>query len=255
MEGKVFDVKQYAAKAREMSAEGIVMLRNEKEVLPLGEGTKVALFGRSQMNYYKSGTGSGGLVNVSYTVGIREALENSDAIELNTELASIYAEWVKEHPFDMGCGWATEPWFQAEMPLSAELIEKVREQSEVAIVVIGRTAGEDQDNKEEKGSYLLTDEERDMLSKVCGAFEKTVVLLNVGNIIDMKWVEEYKPSSVLYVWQGGQEGGNGVLDVLTGRVSPCGKLPDTIAYNLSDYPAYGNFGAEDFNCYVEDVYV
>ena len=255
MEGKVFDVKQYAAKAREMSAEGIVMLRNEKEVLPLGEGTKVALFGRSQMNYYKSGTGSGGLVNVSYTVGIREALENSDAIELNTELASIYAEWVKEHPFDMGCGWATEPWFQAEMPLSAELIEKVREQSEVAIVVIGRTAGEDQDNKEEKGSYLLTDEERDMLSKVCNAFEKTVVLLNVGNIIDMKWVEEYKPSSVLYVWQGGQEGGNGVLDVLTGRVSPCGKLPDTIAYNLSDYPAYGNFGAEDFNCYVEDVYV
>ena len=255
MEGKVFDVEKYAAKAREMAAEGVIMLRNEKAVLPLSKGAKVALFGRSQMNYYKSGTGSGGLVNVSYTVGIREALENCEDVQLNVKLAEAYATWVQDHPFDMGCGWATEPWFQEEMPLSKELVESVKAESDVAVIVIGRTAGEDQDNKEEKGSYLLTDAERDMLSVVCEAFEKTVVLLNVGNIIDMKWVDEYKPSSVLYVWQGGQEGGNGVLDVLTGSVSPSGKLPDTIAYNLSDYPAYGNFGAEDFNCYVEDIYV
>ena len=255
MEEKVFDLEKYAAKARKMAAEGIVMLRNEGDVLPLSKGAKVALFGRSQMNYYKSGTGSGGLVNVSYTVGIREALQACEEVELNEMLADTYAAWVKDHPFDMGCGWATEPWFQKEMPISDELLASVKEQSDVAIVIIGRTAGEDQDNKEEAGSYLLTEEEREMLSKVRGAFEKCIVLLNVGNIIDMKWVEEYCPSAVLYVWQGGQEGGNGVLDVLMGVVSPSGKLPDTIAYNLCDYPAYGYFGDGDYNCYAEDIYV
>ena len=72
---------------------------------------------------------------------------------------------------------------------------------------------------------------------VCEQFDKTIVLLNVASIIDMKWVEKYDPAAVLYVWQGGQEGGNGVLDVLNGTHSPSGKLTDTIAYDLSDYPS------------------
>lgn len=249
-----FDIKQYARTARAVVAEGIVMLRNEGGVLPLKEGERIALFGRGQFNYYKSGTGSGGMVNTSYVTGIREALEESSFV-LNENLTAAYREWLKENPFDAGAGWAGEPWFQKEMPLTQELVGQAAEESDTAVIIIARTAGEDQDNKAEAGSYLLTADEEDMLRLVCGAFRRTVVLLNVGNIIDMKWVERYQPSSVLYVWQGGQEGGNGVLDVLSGAVSPSGKLTDTIARDIADYPSTGNHGDEKRNLYQEDIYV
>ncbi len=254
MEGKIFDVGKYAKTARAVAAEGSVMLRNEGHVLPLKAGEKIALFGRGQFNYYKSGTGSGGLVNTSYVTGIREALEKSSFV-LNEKLQTVYEEWLKDNPFDGGAGWAGEPWFQKEMPLTEELAASVRKESDTAVVIIARTAGEDQDNKAEAGSYLLTEAEEDMLRVVCGAFERTVVLLNVGNIIDMKWVERYKPAAVLYVWQGGQEGGNGVLDILEGKVSPSGKLTDTIANDITDYPSTRNHGNDKRNVYQEDIYV
>lgn len=254
MENKIFDVKAYARTARAVVAEGIVMLRNEGEVLPLKEGEKIALFGRGQFNYYKSGTGSGGMVNTSYVTGIREALEESSFV-LNGKLEKVYQDWLKDNPFDAGTGWAGEPWFQKEMPLTEELVRDARAESDTAVIVIARTAGEDQDNRAEAGSYLLTGDEEEMLRLVCSAFQRTVVLLNVGNIIDMKWVETYQPSAVLYVWQGGQEGGNGVLDVLSGKVSPSGKLTDTIARDIADYPSTRNHGDEKRNVYQEDIYV
>lgn len=254
MENKIFDLEHYARTARAVAAEGIVMLRNEGGVLPLRQGERIALFGRGQFNYYKSGTGSGGMVNTSSVTGILQALEKSGFV-LNEELRAVYEEWLKENPFDAGAGWAGEPWFQKEMPLDQELVTAAREQSDVAVIILARTAGEDQDNRAEEGSYLLTVQEEEMLRLVCGCFERTVVLLNVGNIIDMKWVEKYKPSAVLYVWQGGQEGGNGVLDVLEGRVSPSGKLTDTIARDITDYPSTKNYGNEHKNLYEEDIYV
>ncbi len=254
MKEKIFDVSAYAKTARQAVAEGIVMLRNENHVLPLPAGEKIALFGRGQFNYYKSGTGSGGLVNTSYVTGILEALSNSSFI-LNEGLKTTYENWLLDNPFDAGAGWAAEPWFQKEMPLTEKTVRCARKDSDTAIIIIARTAGEDQDNKAEEGSYLLTREEDDMLRTVCGIFDRTVVLLNVGNIIDMKWVDAYRPSSVLYVWQGGQEGGNGVLDVLSGTVSPSGKLADTIARDISDYPSTKNHGNDSQNFYEEDVYV
>lgn len=254
MENKIFDLELYARTARAVAAEGIVMLRNEGGVLPLKEGEKIALFGRGQFHYYKSGTGSGGMVNTGTVTGILQALEKSGLV-LNEELKAVYEAWLKENPFDAGAGWAGEPWFQKEMPLSQELVSAVREQSDTAVIILARTAGEDQDNRAQEGSYLLTVQEQEMLRLVCGCFDRTVVLLNVGNIIDMKWVEKYNPSAVLYVWQGGQEGGNGVLDVLEGRVSPSGKLTDTIARDIADYPSTKNYGDEHKNLYEEDIYV
>ena len=97
--------------------------------------------------------------------------------------------------------------------------------------------------------------EKEMVEKVSKAFARTIVVLNVGNIIDMKWVKECNPAAVLYVWQGGQEGGNGVADVLMGRVNPCGKLTDTIAENIEDYPSQSCFGDLTRNEYKEDIYV
>ena len=255
MAENIFSPEKYAQKAREAVAEGIVMLRNEDHVLPLAKGSRIALFGRSQFHYYKSGTGSGGMVNTAYVVGIAEALENSEDFLLNGYVRDRYREWLKDHPYEMGSGWAQEPWFQEEMPLTEEFVEKAAEDSDTAFIIIGRTAGEDKDNIEAEGSYLLTQAEEQMLETVCGVFKRTVVLLNVGNIIDMSWVEKYGPSAVLYVWQGGQEGGNGVLDVLSGRVSPSGRLTDTIARDLSDYPSAEYYGDTRRNIYAEDIYV
>ena len=255
MSKKSYSIEKYAETARQAVAEGIVMLRNEDSVLPLPAGSRIALFGRSQFCYYKSGTGSGGLVNTAYVTGIKEALESDSRFQLNEMLLKTYEAWLQSHPFDTGNGWAQEPWFQEEMPVSVELVKKVKETSDTAVIVIGRTAGEDKDNRATEGSFLLTETEDEMLRTVCGVFERTVVLLNVGNIIDMKWVDQYAPSAVLYVWQGGQEGGNGVLDVLSGDTCPSGRLSDTIAYDIEDYPSTKNYGDTKRNLYSEDIYV
>lgn len=246
---------RYAQLARQAAREGAVLLKNDRETLPLKHGCRVASFGRSQFHYYKSGTGSGGLVNSPYVIGILDAMLGCTDITVNEDVLRVYTDWVREHPFDEGHGWATEPWCQEEMPLSEELVRAAAEDSDVAVISIGRTAGEDKDNSAYPGSYLLLPEEEKMLELVCRHFEKTVVLLNVGNIIDMKWVARYDPAAVLYVWHGGQEGGNGVLDLLLGVECPSGKLPDTIAGDISDYPSTENFGDDNRNIYREDIYV
>lgn len=253
--GKIFDTKLFAKKAREVIGEGVVLLKNDHQTLPLAQDTRIALFGRSQFNYYKSGTGSGGLVNTSYVTGVLEAIEQEEHLHLNTSLKKTYEEWLADHPFDEGQGWAQEPWYQEEMPITEELVAQAKAESDVAVVILGRTAGEDKDNVAKPGSYYLTTDEEHMLEVVCTAFEKTIVLLNVGNIVDMNWVDVYQPQSVLYIWQGGQEGGSGVVDVLTGRVTPSGKLPDTIAYHIEDYASTKNHGNEAYNIYEEDIYV
>ena len=248
------DMEQYAKVARQAAAESCVLLKNENATLPIQKGEEIAVFGRSAFRYYKSGLGSGGLVNTSYVVGILDAFMMSHDYKVNQELKQIYEDWIEEHPYDEGEGWGTTPWSQEEMTVTDEMIT-VAKCSDVAVIVIGRTAGEDQDNKAEEGSYYLTKEEKNMIEKVCSNFKRTVVLLNVSNIIDMSWVEQYHPSAVLYVWQGGQEGGNGVFDVITGAVSPCGKLTDTIAKAIEDYPSSAYFGDPVKNYYKEDIYV
>ena len=252
---KTFDVQAYAAKARETVAAGAVLLRNENDTLPFAPGSRVAVFGRSQFNYYKSGTGSGGMVNTAPVVGIAQALEEGGDVTVDAGVKAAYEAWLVDHPFFLGHGWAAEPWFQEEMPLDEALVREAAAKNDAAVVIIGRTAGEDKDNSATEGSYYLTAAERDMLAAVCGAFGRVAVVLNVGNIIDMAWVEEYRPQAVLYVWQGGQEGGRGTADVLTGRAFPSGKLSDTIARRIEDYPSAANFGSETRNVYQEDIYV
>lgn len=243
-----------AARARRAAADGCVLLKNEGGVLPLGPSA-VSFFGRTQIDYLKSGTGSGGLVHTEYTVNIIDGVLANPKIKVNTELLEIYKAWIAENPFDEGHGWATEPWFQKEYVPDDSVVRAAREKSDTAVIVIGRTAGEDRDNAAEKGSWYLTDEEEALLAVVSKYFEKTAVLLNVGNIIDMSWVEKYDIKAVMYIWQGGQEGGNAVADILCGDVSPSGRLADTIARDISDYPSTANFGRADYNLYREDIYV
>jgi len=252
---RILDWNKYLDTAAKMVSEGIVMLKNENNALPLDTDKEVAVFGRIQFHYYKSGTGSGGMVNVTKVVNILDGLIDN-GVKVNEKLLGTYRKWDKENPFDLGEGWGGEPWSQKEMPLDEGLVKETAKSCETAIVIIGRTAGEEQDNRLEAGSYLLSDDEIAMLTVVREHFKKVVLLLNVGNIIDMTDINRIAPDSVLYVWQGGMTGGKGTADVLTGKVSPSGKLPDTIAYKASDYPSDANFGREENrDIYAEDIYV
>ncbi len=251
----ILDWNVYERLAADTVAEGIVLLKNDKQALPLPANTKVSVFGRIQLHYYKSGTGSGGMVNVTHIVNIIDGLKASGQVQLNEELLAAYEAWDLEHPFDRGEGWGNEPWAQVEMPLEDELAAKAAAYSDIAIVILGRTAGEEQDNREMPGSWLLTDGEDAMLATVRKHFSKMIVLLNVGNIMDMSFIDRYNPEAVLYIWQGGMMGGLATADVLTGKITPSGKLPDTIAYSAADYPATPYFGDIYRDFYCEDIYV
>ena len=248
------DMERYARLARQAVAEGCVLLENKDQILPLKKGEHVAVFGRMAFHYYKSGLGSGGLVNTRYVTGIMDALKENKEILLDEKLIKIYTDWILENPYDEGQGWGRVPWSQKEMKVTEEMLDCARD-NDVSMIIIGRTAGEDQDNNAKAGSYYLTETEEDMIRRVCEVSKRTVVVLNVGNIIDMRWVKKYQPQAVLYVWQGGQEGGSGVADVLTGKICACGKLPDTIAADINDYPSTANFGDPFKNYYKEDIYV
>ncbi len=247
-------IKELEELSLESAKEGIVMLENKNNILPLKKGDRVSIFGRIQREYYKSGTGSGGLVNVKYVTNIVDELKKYSEIQINEELLSIYEEWKKDNPFDRGQGWGQEPWCQKEMDIDINEVKRARAFGDKAIIVIGRTAGEDKDNSATQGSYLLSEDEEKLIEKVTSVFDNVIAILNVGAIIDMKWVEKYNISSVLYVWQGGMCGGKACAQVLMGD-SPCGKLADTIAYDISDYPSSPNFGGKERNFYKEDIYV
>ena len=249
---------------RQSAEEGIVLLRNEKESLPLCATDTVSIFGRMQFDYYRSGTGSGGSVHVPYITNITDELialsGEKDMPAVDKELAAAYREWLKDNPFDNGGGaWASEPFCQKDMPISAEMAAKAASHSTKAIYVIGRNAGEDRDYVDQEGSWRLTAVERQNLKVLCDAFDKVIVLFNTSGIMDMAWLDDADfhghITAAACVWEGGQEGGRAVANVLTGRAAPSGKLTDTIARSIGDYPSTAHFGNEKSNIYIEDIYV
>ena len=247
-------VKELKPLCRKMAAEGSVLLENDG-VLPFSKNEKIAVFGRTQETYIKSGTGSGGLVRVEKAPCIMESFRENGVFKTDEELAAEYTAWIEKNPYDNGHGWATEPWSQKEMPLSDDLVKSASARNDAAVIIIGRTAGEDKDNSYTKGSFCLSDEEDDMIKKVTENFKKTVVVLNVGNLIDLSFTDKYSISALLYIWQGGEEGANALEDILSGKTSPCGKLPDTQVLKAEDYPYFDAFGNKNECIYEEDIYV
>ncbi len=240
---------------RAVAAEGAVLLKNDG-TLPLKKGSIVSLFGRVQKDWFFTGYGSGGDVNKPYAVNLIDGIRNCESLKLNEELADIYVKWCEENPVDHGI-WGHWPRFYPEMPINTQTAEKAGESSDCAVVTIGRSSGEDRENALEKGSYYITDEELQLLDKVTAEFEKTVILLNIGCITDMSWIEKYgdKIGAVIIVWQGGMESGNAAADLLCGKASPSGKLSATIAKKYEYFPSANNFGNKEFNFYTEDIYV
>ncbi|MBR6316134.1 MAG: glycoside hydrolase family 3 protein [Lachnospiraceae bacterium] len=250
----ILDWKEYENLARQAVREGVVLLKNEGDVLPLKSDCKLAVFGRMQNNYYKSGTGSGGMVNVPKVWSILDGLKE-EKVQLNETLLKLYEEFEVSHPFDAGVGFGNEPWSQEEMEVSEQLVQDAATESDVALVIIGRTAGEEQDYVNERGAYQLAEKEADLLRKVRAAFDQVVLVMNVSAILDMQEIEEIAPDAVLYAWQGGEIGGLGCVDILLGKESPSGRLTDTIVRKIEDASAYGNFGDLTRNFYAEDIYV
>jgi len=238
---------------REAGAEGAVLLENNG-VLPLAKGSRVALFSLPSYHSFYVGYGSGGDVNFPYKISIAEGLENSGCVTMDAELAKLYRAWNEENPVNEGY-WAHWPLRYPEMPMDEETVKAAASRCDVAVVTIGRAAGEDRDNTLDENSYYLHPEETALLDKVCGSFDKVVVLLNIGGIMDMTALKEYPLSALLVIWQGGMEMGNAAADVLCGKVSPSGRLTDTVAVRYEDYPSSGTFGGKDYNEYREDIYV
>ena len=238
------------ALCREATAEGCVLLKNNG-VLPLAD-KKFALFGRCQINTFYVGYGSGGDVKPPYRVSILEGLQNSRA-NLDKRIVETYKHWTEKHIPNDGF-WGFWPMNYDEMPVDDEFVSAAAKENDIAVVVIGRSAGEDRENKIEKGSWYLTSEEEKLLGLTRKYFKQVCVIINSGSIMDVSGIEKYKPDALMFVWQGGQETGNGIADVLLGKVSPSGKLTDTLA-KIEDYPSYKHFGNKKYNEYREDIYV
>ena len=250
-------VPEIAAQARAMAADGIVLLKNEDKTLPITGQTRVAVFGRSAVNYFAVGYGSGGDVVSPYRRNLMEGLLEH-GVKVDGILASQYETWCSRprNVPDEGY-WAHWPMSNPEMPLKAEDVAAAALRCDMALVVIGRAAGESRENVLKPGSYYLTDREKAMLDVVATYFHRVCLVMDCGNVIDMSWVRDYenKLTAIVYAWQGGMESGTALADVLTGAVNPSGKLTDTIAVKYEDYPSSQSFGAMAFNAYTEDIYV
>ena len=275
---RVTGSKEHIALSRMAAGEGMVLLKNEKNALPIRRGTKVALFGKGTVDYVKGGGGNGD-VTVEYIRNLYEGMkikEDEGKVEVFDKLAKYYEKDIQKQYAD-----GAVPGMTVEPELPDELLNEAREYTDTAVITICRFSGEGWDRKceaaqdgyvldgEEKrnselsakifenGDFCLTNAENAMVEKVKKAFPHVIVVMNVGGIVDTKWFRDCDEiQSVLMAWQGGMEGGLATADILCGDVNPSGKLSDTYAKDLEDYPSTANFHESAFYVdYTEDIYV
>lgn len=234
--------------AKQIEAEGIVLLENEDEVLPLKD-KKVNVFGAASCSLAYAGAAGSGAVRASEAVGFYQALSNA-GIEYNKELYDVYAEYTdaeSEGGLIDYVGTVLEQFFsggQAEMPISKisdKLMSDAVAYSQTAVIVIGRVGTEMKDMSVE--DLNLTDDEKTMIDKVCNTFSDVIVIFNISNIMDMSWLEDYSSiKASMIMWLPGEVGTDSVGQILAGEVNPSGRLADTIAYDIEDHPSTVNFG-------------
>lgn len=254
------DLKANAAVARQAAAEGMVLLKNNN-ALPLQNNIKkVAAFGNTSYDFISGGTGSGD-VNEAYTVSLIDGLKNS-GFETDPSLKSVYEQYMKSerakpvksnNPFAAFMGGKVPV---TEMQVTSELAAQMAEKSDIALITIGRNAGEGADREAVEGDFYLTKVEKELIQTVVNAFhakdKKAIVVLNIAGVIETaSWRE--MPDAILCAWQPGQEAGNSVVDVIAGKVNPSGKLAVSFPIVYTETPTAKNFpgkeikkeGAED----------
>ncbi|MBE6577852.1 MAG: beta-glucosidase [Ruminococcaceae bacterium] len=251
---RVTSSASHIALSRQAAEEGIVLLKNNDAMLPLKKGTNVALFGMGQIAYFKVGGGSGD-VHSEYTVNIYDGIKNTNGyLNAYDELSQYYVEYV--------AAWRASGQklrLIKEAPFPEELLEGARSFADTAIITISRHSSESIDRRNDGTDdyFYLSDTEKNMVERVCDNFDKVVILLNTGAMIDTSWfAANDKIDAALAVWQGGMEGGTAVANVLMGEVNPSGKLVDTCAASFDDYPSSEGFHeSEDYVKYTEDIFV
>jgi len=243
------DLKAHALITRQAAADGMVLLENKENTLPFSGNIKnIAAFGNSSYDFISGGTGSGD-VNEAYTISLIQGIENG-GYKADHELMNTYAEYMKEAK-------AKQPkpknWLTAlmggkvplpEMQVTTEIAEKMAAKSDIALITIGRNSGEGGDREAKEGDFYLTQTEQEMIKNVSAAFhvagKKVVVIMNIGGVIETaSW--KNLPDAVLLAWLPGQEAGNSVVDVLSGKVCPSGKLAITFPVKYEDSPSAKNF--------------
>lgn len=243
------DLAAHAKLARQAGAESMVLLRNEAAALPLATSSKVASFGIDQINTYKGGTGSGD-VNAAGLTTIAQGL--AERFTVSAALQAYYGDFYESNKvYHEGQFGAKGYYTCAEAAISPELaslISTAASEQEVAVISLGRQAGEGADRSSGKGDYLLGDDETALIDAVSGAFhaqgKKVVVVLNVNGVIDTaQW--GHKVDAILLAYMAGQETGHAVADVLSGTVNPSGKLAQSFPASYASVPSSGSFPGED----------
>lgn len=262
--------------SKEAAKEGMVLLKNRGDILPLKKGTRVALFGKAAFDYVKGGGGSGD-VTVAYIRNLYEGLKmQKDVVSIFEPLCDYYRKDV-ERQYAQG----SVPGMTIEPEVPRELLDEAKAYADTAVISICRFSGEgwdrksivDTDNKNmgegeldmavrsskifANGDFCLSAQEAAMVETVKKNFSKVVVVMNVGGMVDTSWfVREDAIGAVLMAWQGGLEGGLAAAELLAGKGNPSGKLSDTFAQTLEDYPSTGDFHeSRDYVNYTEDIYV
>ena len=248
------DLTAHQKIAKNAATEGMVLLKNDNGTLPFKNIKNVALFGKTSYRYIAGGTGSGE-VNYEFATTINESFEKN-GYKISKPLELRYKEFIdtisktakkKNHKFVVD--------FHAEMPLDKDQIISQVKNSDIAIITIGRNAGEGSDRKE--SDFSLTETEKQLIREVSEAYhaakKKVVVVLNIGGVIATADWREY-PDAILLAWQTGQEGANALVDILSGKVNPSGKLPMSFPMAYSDVPSSKTFPGEPANNPVNAVY-
>jgi beta-glucosidase len=236
-------LKEHAELARKAGVEGMVLLKNSNNALPLAEGVKkIAVFGNTSYNIITGGTGSGD-VNEAYSVSLVDGLKNA-GYTVNEELLGMYSEYIDEETKKLPKTTMFElPKTIEEMDVSS-VASKMAGKSDCAIITLGRNSGEGNDRSSGKGDFCLADAEEKMIKTVASAFHKSgkkcVVILNIGGVIETASWKDI-PDAILLAWQAGQETGNCIADVISGKVNPSGKLASTFPLKYDDVPSSGNF--------------
>ena len=236
------------AVAMQAARECMVLLKNDNHALPLDPTATLNLFGRGQYVFYNTATGAG-LIHPRWQASVHQAIAEHSTFSLNRDIAALY----ETH--------------ETVIPTAGQLAA-AKAKSDTAVIIISRVSGEFADNRPDKNSYYLTDEERELLRTVSEAFEKTVVIINSGYPIEMKWAKDISVDAILYTGFAGMGASYALMEILDGRCSPSAKLPDTYPWDYYDCPSAYNFpnlkasdkqpGEKQFGVrifYEEDIYV
>lgn len=248
------NLQAHASLTRQSATEGMVLLKNNR-TLPIKGNKSIALYGNTSYDFIAGGTGSGN-VNHSYVISLLEGLNNA-GFTINKDLEIAYSAHIKKEKAEYEAEKKAKieadstyahlahflpPSLAPELIITNEKLKKQAHESDLAIITIGRISGEFVDRS--KSDFLLSDAELKLIKHVCEAFhaenKKVIVLLNIGGIIETaSWKE--LPDAILCAWQAGQEGGNSVADIITGKATPSGKLTMTWPIELMDAYSSNNF--------------